>query len=249
MNKLKGTILGVVGVMSFILIWELYAIYRDYALFPRVYEIISQVWKSLNANDFLPNFSSTLSIALRGIGLAAIVGITLGVAMGESKHIRMIMNPLVNSLRGVAGISLFPILIVVFGIGDGSRIFVIFWTAVFPVLMNSIYALSKVDHELVEAGQIGGANRLEILLYIKMPLALTTILTGIKIGMGTGWISLVVAEMLGASRGLGFMLSWSAASFQFAKSYSYIVIVSAVLGILTAGIEILQKAVQKKITQ
>lgn len=248
-RKRKGIILGFIGVISFLIIWELYAISRNYPLFPRVYEIITSVVSSILADDFLPNFLSTLSISLRGILASVIVGVPLGLAMGESRTIRQLIGPLFNSLRGVAGISLFPILIVIFGIGDGARIFVIFWTALPAVVMNTIAGLYTIDHEVVEASQTMGASRMQVLFYIKIPLAFDYILNGIKIGMGTGWISLVVAEMLGASRGLGFMLSWSAASFQFAKSYSYIVIISAILGLLTAMVEGVQKAVQKKLYQ
>jgi NitT/TauT family transport system permease protein len=243
----KGIVLGLIGIGAFIIIWELYAISIDYPLFPRVMEILTQIVKSILDEDFMPNFLSTFSIAIRGISLAVVVGFVLGVAMGESNLILKILSPLINSFRGVSGISLFPILIVVFGIGDGSRIFVIFWTAVFPIIINTIAGLNDVNHEVVEAGQTEGASKIHILIHLKIPLALTTILNGIKIGMGTGWISLVVAEMLGASRGLGFMLTWSAASFQFAKSYSYIFIVSAILGVLTAGVEYIQKQAEYKL--
>lgn len=246
-NKLSSVMLGIAGLLLFIGLWDLYSIYKDYSLFPRANEIVKQLLKVISSKEFISNFTSTIKLALLGTLYATIFGILLGTAIAESKILNKLISPLINSLRGVAGISLFPILIVIFGIGDASRIVVIFWTAWPSILMSTYRNLLAVDKEVLEASQVFGAGRWTTLIRIKFPLSTLGILNGIKIGVGSGWISLVVAEMLGASKGLGYMLNWSAQTFRFAESYAYIVIISAVLGIITAILDAISKWLERKI--
>jgi len=242
------TLLGLLGVFIFLSIWELNSSLAAKSYFPSAINVMLKIVDVLMSDRFITHLMSSLTIALAGIGYAIIIGVVVGVAMGEVMWIRRLLEPLTHSLRGIASLSLFPILIIVFGIGIGSRVFVIFWTAWPPILISSIKSISDADKELVEASQTMGATRMQILTLIKIPLASSRILTGVKIGFGTGWISLIAAEMLVSTSGIGFMIINLTQTFRFEEAYAYVLIASALLFILTALLDIIIKQVDKKIS-
>lgn len=176
-----------------------------------------------------------MKILLIGIGVAIAFGIVVGILIDFSETIKHLLTPLIELFRNIPSITLFPILLVVFGIGDTSRIFVIFWTSAPAIILSTIYGLRTVEKSIIEAAQTFGANKLQILWHIKLPLALPEILNGIKIAIGSGFVAIVVAEMLGASKGLGFMVLWTTNSFKYHETYSYIIII-AIIGAVANGV-------------
>lgn len=250
-NKLKDNLLkygiGLLGIITVIILWELYSNYINTPVFPPVKNIFQSLINNLTSNNFSTHFISSIKILLSGVGLAIIVGFTFGLLMAEIKIVNYFVAPIFNSIRGVAGISLYPILIVLFGLSDLPRIIIVFWTAFPSILISTYRQISTTKQELLNVGMVFGASRWRMIKDVKVPLALPEIISGIKIGVGSGWISLVVAEMLGATSGLGYMISYSANVFRFADSYSYLIIVSVLLGILTAIIELINKKVERRL--
>jgi NitT/TauT family transport system permease protein len=143
--------------------------------------------------------------------------------------------PVVDSVRPVAALTLFPLLIIILGLGIWSKAFVIFWTAWPAMLLATLQSIRQVDQAVREAALLDGAGRWHMLAHIVLPLASPGIMTGLRIGMGGGWISLVSAEMLGASEGLGYMVLSSSQTFQFATMYAAIIII-AITGLLMNSI-------------
>ena len=180
----------------------------------------------LKDKGFYTNLVSTLKIVSLGVGFGAFVGVTIGVIMDLFTPFRYTFNPIIELFRNIPSITLFPILLVIYGIGDVSRIFVIFWTATPPIILSTIYGLRTIDNCLIEAGQENGANTFQIMRYIKLPLAMPEILNGVKIAIGSGFVAVVVAEMLGASSGLGYMVMWSTNAFKYSETYAYIIIIA-----------------------
>lgn len=167
--------------------------------------------------------------------------------MSLSNTIRYIFNPLVELFRNVPSITLFPILLVIYGIGDFSRIFVIFWTAYPSILLSTLYGLRTIDKAVIEAAKIEGANEWQIMRYVKIPLAFSEVLNGTKIGIGSGFVAIVVAEMLGASKGLGYMVLWSTNSFKYAETYAYIIIIALVGLLFNSLMSLIIKKYEKEI--
>ena len=246
-NKIIKSLLGILGIILFLIFWELLHVTKNTPAIPSVKSLFIGIFNLFSSQDFYFNLFSSLKISIIGIFLASIFGIFLGILMNEIVFFKKLLSPLINSFRGIASLSLFPILIVLFGIGDSVRIFIIFWTAWPPILLNTIRGLEEIESELLDASKNLGCNKLQTLFYVKLPLASLNIVNGIKVGIGTGWISLIAAEMLGATKGLGFMILVSSQTFKFSTSFAYIFISSAICGIATFFINVIMKIINKKL--
>ena len=150
----------------------------------------------------------SLQRVLWGYSLALLVGIPLGLSMGWSNKIRNLFEPLVEMIRPIPPLAWIPIAILWFGIGGKSAAFIIFLGAFFPILLNTISGVHAIDPVLIEAAKVLNASRRFIFLKILIPGAIPSILTGARIGIGIGWMTLVAAEFTGVKEGygLGYMI-------------------------------------------
>lgn len=150
----------------------------------------------------------SLQRVLWGYSLALLVGIPLGLSMGWSDKIRNLFEPLIEMIRPIPPLAWIPIAILWFGIGGKSAAFIIFLGAFFPILLNTISGVHAIDPVLIEAAQVLNASRRFIFLKILIPGAIPSILTGARIGIGIGWMTLVAAEFTGVKEGygLGYMI-------------------------------------------
>lgn len=139
--------------------------------------------------------------------LWATIAIPLGVAMGWWKAVDEQLDPLMEVLRPIPPLAWIPLSILWFGIGDTQNQFIIFLGVFFPILLNTITGVRGVDPNLVRAARCLGANEWAILWRVVVRAALPQIITGIRIGLGVGWMALVAAELVGASSGLGFLIN------------------------------------------
>lgn len=147
----------------------------------------------------------SLRIVLGGWLLGGIVGLPLGIAVGWWPRARWIAFPLFQLLRPVPPLAWIPLAIVWLGIGDVARIFVVFLAALIPWVMNSIEAVNSVDPLLVRAARTLGAKDGLILRRVVVRTALPTIVGGARIALGNAWMTLIAAELLAASAGLGYV--------------------------------------------
>jgi sulfonate transport system permease protein len=138
-----------------------------------------------------------------GFSAAAAIAIPLGILMGISERFRGIVGPLVEIIRPVPPLAWIPIAILWFGIGNGSAAFIIFLGAFFPMLLNTVSGVMSVDKLLVDVAYTLNADRTHICTKVLIPGALPSIFTGMRIGMGVGWMTLVAAEFTGVKEGLG----------------------------------------------
>lgn len=143
-----------------------------------------------------------------GFGAALLLAVPLGLAMGFSPRLRGALNPLVELVRPVPPLAWIPISILWFGIGLASAAFIIFLGAFFPILLNTINGVTSVSPTLVEAARTLGAGPRQILIKILLPGAVPSIVVGVRIGLGIGWMTLVAAEFTGvrSGHGLGYMI-------------------------------------------
>jgi len=148
---------------------------------------------------------SSLSIVLAGWILGGIVGVPLGIAMAWWKKLKWIVFPVFQLLRPVPPLAWIPLTLVWMGIGDPARITVVFIAALVPWLMNSMQSVYSVDKLLIDAGRTLGANDRQILTRIVCRTALPTLVAGARIALGNAWTTLIAAELLAATAGLGYV--------------------------------------------
>ncbi|WP_031524178.1 taurine ABC transporter permease TauC [Siccibacter colletis] len=151
-----------------------------------------------------------LAASLGRIGLALVAavltGVPVGIAMGLSPTVRGMLDPLIELYRPVPPLAYLPLMVIWFGIGETSKVLLI-WLAIFaPVAMSALAGVRSAQQVRIRAAQALGASKRQLLWYVILPGALPEILTGLRIGLGVGWSTLVAAELIAATRGLGFMV-------------------------------------------
>lgn len=173
----------------------------------------------------------SLRIVLGGWLLGGIVGVPLGIAIGWWQRVRWVAFPLFQMLRPIPPLAWIPLAILWLGIGDVARIFVVFLAALIPWVMNSIAAVSSVDGLLIRAARTLGASDGLILRRVVIRTALPTIVGGARVALGNAWMTLIAAELLAASAGLGYV------TLNSSKSLDTDVMVTAmlVIGVLGAA--------------
>jgi len=143
---------------------------------------------------------------------AVVVGVPVGLAIGISRIGRGVFDPLLEFLRPIPPLAYLPLIIIWFGIGEPSKVLVIAIAMLAPVALSTAAGVRSVSRERVDAARSLGATRAQVIRHVILPSALPSILTGLRIALGAGWSTLVAAELVAATRGLGFMIQ-SAAQF------------------------------------
>ena len=236
----------VVGIMVVVVIWEIVSRAMAHPAFTPPSIIVPALVRMMGDVSFYRHIASTMMIVWIGLTIAISAGVVLAIVIHLFAPVRWMLMPVVDSIRPVAALTLFPVLIILLGLGVSSKSFVIFWTSWPAVLLNSLHGLDNVDRDVIEAGQLDGANKFQLLYHISFPLAIPMILTGVRIGVSGGFISLVAAEMLGSSTGLGYAILSYSQTFQFAEMYAVIIVI-ALLGLgMNLGVVVLQNQNDKK---
>jgi len=173
---------------------------------------------------------SSLARVLLGFGIAVMLAVPLGILMGWSSWFDVAMDPIVEALRPIPPLAWLPFALVWFGLGYLSAAFVIFLGVFFPVVLNTVAGVRSVDPYMVEAARTLGADRRTILLKVIVPGSLPSIFTGVRIGIGIGWMTLVAAELIGVKNGYG--LGYMIMNARDVARYDYVVGGMVVIGLI-----------------
>ena len=185
------------------------------------------------------------SIGRVGIALLAaiVIGVPLGLWMGLNKWVRAVCDPLVELLRPIPPLAYLPLLVIWFGIGEMTKTLLIFFSILAPIIISSTYGVLSHQKNRERAALSLGASRSQVLRYVILPTALPHILTGIRIGLGVGWSTLVAAELVAADRGIGFMVQ-SAAQFLITDT---VILGIVVIAIVAVSFELFLRWLQKQL--
>ncbi|MCY4764920.1 taurine ABC transporter permease TauC [Klebsiella aerogenes] len=173
--------------------------------------------------------------------LAAIVGVPVGIAMGLSPTVRGILDPLIELYRPVPPLAWLPLVIIWFGIGETPKILLIYLAIFAPVVMSTLAGVKSAQQVRIRAAQSLGASRAQVLWLVILPGALPEILTGLRIGLGVGWSTLVAAELIAATRGLGFMVQSAGEFLATDVVLAGIVVIAIIAFVLELGLRALQR--------
>ena len=203
----KDRWLGVFGIVLALVLWECYAalVVRNSFLLPGPVDVALAFIELLQKGILLLDFQVSLAHFGVGLGAALLVGIPIGIAMGWNRKIDAFINPIIEILRPIPPLAWIPFAIIWFGFTTVSAGFVIFMGAAFPILINTYTGFRSVPRIFVEAGRMLGCTRnRDLIRYIAFPAALPSVVSGIRIATGVGWMCLVAAELFGVSDyGLG----------------------------------------------
>jgi ABC-type nitrate/sulfonate/bicarbonate transport system permease component len=200
--------LGLITVL--LCIWQYVSLYvldsTSRTLLPPPSAIFSAAWELLSSGELLRHARDSLKREMVAF-MWATISIPIGIAMGWSKMVDEQMDPIMEMLRPIPPLAWIPLSILWFGIGDEQNQFIIFLGIFFPILLNTINGVKGIETNLIRAARCLGASEAQILWRIVVKAALPQIVTGIRIGLGVGWMALVAAELVGANSGLGFLIN------------------------------------------
>lgn len=148
-----------------------------------------------------------------GFLAASIAGVVVGILVGWYKKVRMLADPILNALYATPRVAMIPLILMWFGIGMWSKVFIVFISAFFPVLVNTVGGMRAIDRDLLRAARAFCASDWQIFKTVAIPGAVPFILTGIRQGVALGLIGVVVGEMFGGSQGVGFMVAYGGQTF------------------------------------
>ncbi|AYA04001.1 taurine ABC transporter permease TauC [Acinetobacter sp. WCHAc010034] len=174
---------------------------------------------------------------------AVIIGVPVGLWMGLNKWVRAALDPLVELLRPIPPLAYLPLLVIWFGIGETTKILLIFFSILAPVIISTVHGVLSHQQNRERAALSLGATRWQVLRYVILPAALPQILTGIRIGLGVGWSTLVAAELVAADRGIGFMVQ-SAAQFLITDT---VILGIIVIALVAVSFELFLRWLQKQL--
>ena len=221
-------------LIAFIIVWELVSTFGQRVnpqlevMLPPPTAVISAAQDLLARGVLFTHIFDSLKRVLTAVGTATLLGVPLGLAMGWSPRFRSVVDPVLEFVRPIPPLAWIPLSILWFGIGDTQIVYIIFLAAFFPIVLNSLAGARDVDPYLIRAGLSLGARRWTLFGTVVLPAALPNIFTGVRIGLGIGWMALVAGELVAAPSGLGYMINNARTLFRS----DYILLGMVLIGIL-----------------
>ncbi len=255
-KKKKGPVsyLVDIGIMVaipvlFLILWEVAV--KNGTLKATLTPPPSTLWKSflnlLEAGKLQKGLLDSLRRVFTGYAIGTILGVSLGFLMGVFRPLNKALTLFVNVLRPIPTIAIIPIFIIIFGIGESTIIAVIIVGAFWPSLLNSFAGVQNTDSKLIELAYTYRIPGSKTLFKIIFPSAMTSILTGMRLGLGTAWMSVVAAEMLGSSSGIGYMIMVSRDMAQAQNMYVEVFIIGLIGLLFDRVLLLVQNKMNKKI--
>ena len=234
------------SLVAGIVIWQLACAYKfkffiNFENVPSPIVVLSALLRHAHETKFYIHIFVSLKRILIGFALATFIGVILGVVMGRSKIARDVVTPYIEILRPIPAVAWIPLAILMWPTEESSIVYITFLGALFPIVLNTVHGVEQTPEVLVRAAQSLGATRLHIFWHVVMPAALPSIATGLAIGMGVSWFSLLAGEIISGQYGIGYF-TWNAYSL---INYPDIVVGMLVIGLLGT----LSTLAVRKITQ
>lgn len=214
---------------------------------PSPQAIARKGWVLLTQGYMEASLWQHLGASLGRIGLALLVAvltaIPLGIAIGRNRIARGIFDPLIEFYRPIPPLAYLPLIVIWCGIGELSKVLLIYLAIFAPIAIATATGVRTIDPARLRAAQSLGATQVQLIRYVILPSALPDILTGVRIGLGVGWSTLVAAELVAATRGLGFMVQ-SAAQFLVTD---VVILGILVIALIAFALELGLRALQRKL--
>ena len=227
----RDRIISIMSPIALLVLWE--ALVRggliDARFFPPPSKIFLQLVALVQSGELLQNTWASLRRLFWGTLIGGVPALVLGIMMGLYRPLRAIVEPIVAATYPVPKSAILPLMLLIFGLGEASKIAMVAIGVLYPVLINTTTGVLQIDRIYLDVGRNFTASRAQVFRTIALPGALPFIMTGIKLGVGMGLILIAIAEMVGAKSGLGYMI-WNAWEILSVETMYVGLLVIAVLG-------------------
>lgn len=231
-------------VLAFLLVWELMAqvaFSRLKIVFPSLLTIASALGEVLTTPEFYYHLAvSTQEVAI-SFALAAVIGITFGTLLGTSEFVAEAVEPLIYYFSTIPKIVLYPLFLVALGVGFESKIAMGFFSAIFPITVNTLTGALNVREDLIKVARVFEASPREIFENVYLPATITHIVNGLRLGIGVAIIGVLLGELAASQAGIGNRIHFYFSNLQTAKMYAVLIIVFAASLGLNLGLLRLQQ--------
>ena len=231
-EQVVTALLACISIGALFLFWYLGTKYRleFYIRFknvPTPYDVFKQAVEVGSSTKFLVNVVYSVRRILFGFAIAIAIGVPLGLMIGKYRRVRDLFMPVIEILRPIPAIAWVPMSIMLWPNNEAAIVFITFIGAFFPILLNTVHGVHSLDGVLIRAGRCLGAGEVRLFWNVILPGSLPHIFTGLAVGMGVAWVSLIAAEMISGQFGVGYY-TWEA--------YSLVNYPAIVLGMITIGV-------------
>jgi NitT/TauT family transport system permease protein len=243
--RARERILGIVSPIALLVVWELAARAHliDTRFFPAPTSVLVTLYEMLRSGELVTN---TL-VSLRRLALGTLIGggpaLVLGIAMGLNRWVRAVVDPLVAATYPIPKSAILPLALLIFGLGEGSKIFMVAIGVFFPVVINATTGVLEINRIYLDVGRNYKANRWNTFWTIALPGALPVIMTGFKLGIGIGLVLIAIAEMIGAKSGLGYMIWTAWETFSVEQMYVGLFMIAIIGFVLTLTLNELERVI------
>jgi nitrate/nitrite transport system permease protein len=243
---LRGMLPYVVCIGGFLLLWQALSLILGTGRLPGPINVITDTWDPYINQPFFDNGGTSkglgwqILISLQrvalGYGLAAIVGIAIGGLLGLNRFIGKGFDPVIQVLRTVPPLAWFPISLMVFQNANTSAIFVIFITAIWPIIINTAVGIREIPEDYTNVSRVLRLRKSEYISNIVIPATVPYVFTGLRIAVGLAWLAIVAAEMLKADGGIGYFI-WDAYNAGGDSSSSQIILAIIYVGLVGLALD------------
>jgi NitT/TauT family transport system permease protein len=195
---------------------------------PGLGAIGEQLWRYLVNGELLYHAGIGLYRAAFGFALAVVAGVLLGTLMARSRWAEALFEPIFSFGYPIPKISLYPVFIMVFGLGTGSKVALVFLECLYPIAVHAHAGMRSVDRVFVWAARNMGAAESQLFRKVLIPAALPTLFSGLRIALPVALIVTIITELIGESRGLGYFVTFHTASFEYARALAAFVVIALV---------------------
>ncbi|ONI46554.1 taurine ABC transporter permease [Candidatus Epulonipiscium fishelsonii] len=243
-NNLLITILPVISILMLIGIW-LFASSQNSELVPTPLKVWDRLLLLFEKPVSGYNLFGHIFVSLRRVIIAlifsTIIGILMGIAIGWSRVASKTIGVLFELIRPIPPIAWISIIVMWFGIGEMSKIVMVFIGTLMPIVINTYTGIKMVDHSLIDVADTFQATEKQLLMEIAIPSALPSIMAGIRNAIGVGWMVVLAAEMIGAKEGVGFLITRGSEFFDIPLIMVGMIAIGVVGALLSAGVELLER--------
>ncbi|GAA4533666.1 ABC transporter permease [Amycolatopsis samaneae] len=238
---------GWVAVALFLALWEIvprFVLDEDTRTFlPPISEDLRALWGLALDGQLADHLVASIARSAAGFAVAVAVAVPLGLLIGWYRPIARFLQPLLELARNTAALALLPVFTLLLGIGELSKVSLVVYACVWPVLLNTIAGVNSVDPLLVKAARSLGLSSPRLFRKVILPSAVPTVFTGLRMAASYSVLVLIAAEMVGAKAGLGYLINTTQVNFQIPQMYAGIIAVSVLGLIVNQGFVVLERRV------
>jgi NitT/TauT family transport system permease protein len=218
------------GFLGMFAVWHVVASWFFVSvLFPPPLPVLAKGWELVLSGDLWIHIWASLRRIASGFALGSTVGILVGLVIGSFQMVRRLLDPVVETLRFIPAVAMITVAVIWFGIGESSKVFIIFYGTVFIVILSTAAGVANIAPNKIRAAESLGASRLQLFVHVTLPATVPFILTGMRLAMANAFTTIVAAELVAANEGIGTLM-WQSRLYMQVEVVFVVLLTLALLG-------------------